>query len=111
MINLDLINGINFKKGCYTGQEIVARMHYLGKLKQRMYVCSLSSSAQAGDKVFYQLNGDSIKSAGNLVSVSEAQGIALAVLRIEMVESDNHFLLENNEKLIVNSQQPYEFPT
>lgn len=37
MLNLDLIDGINFKKGCYPGQEIVARMHYLGKLKQRMY--------------------------------------------------------------------------
>ena len=37
MINLDLLNGISFKKGCYTGQEIVARTHYLGKLKRRMY--------------------------------------------------------------------------
>jgi folate-binding protein YgfZ len=37
MLNLDLFNGINFKKGCYTGQEIVARTHYLGKLKRRMY--------------------------------------------------------------------------
>ncbi|MCK4707456.1 MAG: folate-binding protein YgfZ, partial [Gammaproteobacteria bacterium] len=37
MINLELINGVSFKKGCYTGQEIVARMHYLGKLKRRMY--------------------------------------------------------------------------
>jgi folate-binding protein YgfZ len=37
MLNLDVFNGINFKKGCYTGQEIVARTHYLGKLKRRMY--------------------------------------------------------------------------
>lgn len=37
-INLDLINAINFKKGCYTGQEIVARTHYLGKSKRRMYI-------------------------------------------------------------------------
>ncbi|MHB8454714.1 MAG: CAF17-like 4Fe-4S cluster assembly/insertion protein YgfZ [Acidiferrobacterales bacterium] len=36
MANLDLVDGINFKKGCYPGQEIVARMHYLGRLKQRM---------------------------------------------------------------------------
>ncbi len=36
MANLDLVGGINFKKGCYPGQEIVARMHYLGRLKQRM---------------------------------------------------------------------------
>ncbi len=37
MINLELLDGVSFGKGCYTGQEIVARMQYLGKLKQRMY--------------------------------------------------------------------------
>ena len=36
-LNIDLIDGVNFKKGCYTGQEIVARTHYLGKVKRRMY--------------------------------------------------------------------------
>lgn len=36
MVNLDRIGGVNFKKGCYPGQEIVARSHYLGKLKRRM---------------------------------------------------------------------------
>jgi hypothetical protein len=37
MTNMQLINGVSFTKGCYPGQEIVARMHYLGKLKRRMY--------------------------------------------------------------------------
>jgi tRNA-modifying protein YgfZ len=37
MINLHALNGISFNKGCYPGQEVVARMHYLGKLKRRMY--------------------------------------------------------------------------
>ena len=37
MVNLQLIDGISFKKGCFPGQEIVARMKYLGKLKRRMY--------------------------------------------------------------------------
>jgi tRNA-modifying protein YgfZ len=35
MLNLDILNAINFKKGCYTGQEIVARTHYLGSVKRR----------------------------------------------------------------------------
>ena len=42
-LNMDLVDGINFKKGCYTGQEIVARTHYLGKVKRRMYRVSLES--------------------------------------------------------------------
>lgn len=37
MANLQLIDALNFKKGCYPGQEVVARMQYLGKLKRRMY--------------------------------------------------------------------------
>ncbi|MDX1489545.1 MAG: hypothetical protein R3268_15155, partial [Acidiferrobacterales bacterium] len=37
MANLDLLQGVSFDKGCYSGQEIIARVHYLGKLKQRMY--------------------------------------------------------------------------
>lgn len=36
-INYQLINGVSFKKGCYTGQEIIARMQYLGKLKQSIH--------------------------------------------------------------------------
>jgi folate-binding protein YgfZ len=42
-LNMDLIEGINFKKGCYTGQEIIARTHYLGKVKRRMYRAFLKS--------------------------------------------------------------------
>jgi folate-binding protein YgfZ len=60
MVNLELIGGVNFNKGCYPGQEIVARMQYLGKLKRRMYLAHLDSSAtsdigyapQAGDELF-----------------------------------------------------------
>ena len=54
MANLDLTGGINFKKGCYPGQEIVARMHYLGKLKRRMYLAHIASETapQPGDELF-----------------------------------------------------------
>lgn len=41
MLNLQAVGGVSFKKGCYTGQEIVARMQYLGKLKRRLYRLSL----------------------------------------------------------------------
>jgi len=36
MVNFEQLDGLSFKKGCYPGQEIVARMHYLGKLKRHM---------------------------------------------------------------------------
>ena len=43
MINLELIGGVSFQKGCYPGQEIVARTQYLGKLKRRMYLANIAS--------------------------------------------------------------------
>ena len=54
MANFELVGGVSFKKGCYPGQEIVARMQYLGKLKRRMYLAHLDSSEvpQPGDELF-----------------------------------------------------------
>jgi folate-binding protein YgfZ len=113
MVNLDLLDGINFKKGCYTGQEIVARMHYLGKLKQRMFVCSLSnlntgpdSCCEAGAKV---MSDD--KNVGHIVS-SEGN-LALAVLRTEFVNQKNtvDITVETADGkkigLSINDTQPY----
>lgn len=53
MINFELLGGVNFKKGCYPGQEIVARSQYLGKLKRRTALATIDSTdAGAGDEVF-----------------------------------------------------------
>jgi tRNA-modifying protein YgfZ len=54
MMNLDLLGGVSFQKGCYTGQEIVARTHYLGKLKRRMVRAHLASEAAPapGEEIF-----------------------------------------------------------
>ncbi|CAN5380908.1 folate-binding protein YgfZ [soil metagenome] len=53
MINYEVVGGVNFKKGCYPGQEIVARSQYLGKLKRRMMPASvLSATAKPGTEVF-----------------------------------------------------------
>jgi folate-binding protein YgfZ len=52
MVNFELLGGVNFKKGCYPGQEIVARSQYLGKLKRRTALVGIDAAAQAGDEVF-----------------------------------------------------------
>ncbi len=51
MLNLDLLNAISFDKGCYTGQEIVARTHYRGASKRRSYRFRSSTAVNPGDKV------------------------------------------------------------
>jgi folate-binding protein YgfZ len=53
MINFELLGGVNFKKGCYPGQEIVARSQYLGKLKRRTTLVTIAdAAAAAGVEVF-----------------------------------------------------------
>ena len=54
MSNLDLLGGVSFTKGCYPGQEIVARTHYLGKQKKRMFLAHVATDnmAEAGNEVF-----------------------------------------------------------
>lgn len=54
MTNLQLVDGVSFTKGCYTGQEVVARMQYLGKLKRRMHYAHVPPPAQprAGDDLW-----------------------------------------------------------
>jgi folate-binding protein YgfZ len=60
MVNLDLIGGVSLTKGCYPGQEIVARMHYRGTLKQRMYLANIAGSdlPQPGEKLYSQDFGE-----------------------------------------------------
>jgi folate-binding protein YgfZ len=52
MANMEILHGVDFKKGCYPGQEIVARTQYLGKLKRRMYLARVDALAAPGDSLF-----------------------------------------------------------
>ncbi len=63
MANLDLLDGISFSKGCYTGQEIVARLHYLGQLKRRLFVARIDGPPPAP--------GSDVLAAGETQAVGE----------------------------------------
>ena len=53
MLNLDLNEfGVNFSKGCYPGQEVVARLHYLGSAKRRLFAFMLDSDSNVGDSLY-----------------------------------------------------------
>ncbi|MGJ7513868.1 YgfZ/GcvT domain-containing protein [Pseudomonas baetica] len=88
MLNLQAVGGVSFKKGCYTGQEIVARMQYLGKLKRRLYRVQLDASElpEPGTQLFSPSHGSSI---GEVVLAAHAeQNIELlAVLQAEAAEA------------------------
>ena len=89
MLNLDLLGGISFKKGCYTGQEIVARTHYLGKLKRRMYQlhCQIDDPPPPATAIYNTVHRTD-ESAGAIIAAQAAPqgGIALlAVLQTECI--------------------------
>ena len=87
MLNLDRLGAVSFEKGCYPGQEIVARTRYLGRLKRRLFRARIAAGRRPSP-------GEAIRSAerlaGNIVAVecaSEGDGYhLLAVLRTEYAE-------------------------
>jgi len=83
-LNMDLIEGINFKKGCYTGQEIVARTHYLGKVKRRMYRAFIKSRADLnpGDLILNN-NGEEIGQLVRSANENDEKTNMLIELRVD----------------------------
>ena len=86
MINLPALGGVSFKKGCYTGQEIVARMQYLGKLKRRLYRLSLNGAElpAIGSQLFSPVHGSSVGEVV-LAAQDQEQIEVLAVLQEDAV--------------------------
>ncbi|MES2976372.1 MAG: folate-binding protein [Pseudomonadota bacterium] len=70
MLNYESVGGVNFKKGCYPGQEIVARSQFRGTLKRRAYLVHLEGEAAAGQEVFEA--GDASQPAGIVAQAAPA---------------------------------------
>lgn len=97
----DTASAVSFQKGCYTGQEVVARMHYLGKLKRQMFLFEISSSVEstiaAGDPVY---TTEKTQSIGDIVLVAQSNHITrlLVSATVEQVEKDQVYLDTNNQQ-------------
>jgi tRNA-modifying protein YgfZ len=93
MANLEAIGGVSFQKGCYPGQEIVARSQYLGKIKRRMYLANIrpgisENPVEAGNELFGADMGE--QSIGMVVNASpspEGGFDVLAVIQVSSVEA------------------------
>ncbi len=110
MANLELIGGVNFNKGCYPGQEIVARTQYLGKVKRRMFLAHLESEAPPlpGDEIF----SDDIpgQASGMVVSAQPAPGGGydlLAVVQLSSRESSTAHLRSADGPVLSFLELPY----
>ncbi|WIO75157.1 hypothetical protein QP938_04410 [Porticoccaceae bacterium LTM1] len=90
MINLQALDAISFKKGCYSGQEVVARMKYLGKLKKRMYRLSIAGNTipTIGNAIYLPNQTQSIGTVVNAQQADENQIELLAVLTEAAAQAD-----------------------
>jgi folate-binding protein YgfZ len=92
MLNLDLLDGINFEKGCYTGQEIIARTHFRGAIKRRMFRFSARCPAPApGTRL---LSGD--QHAGDVVNAIAVDGGCELLAVVSLAQLDQPLELETN---------------
>jgi folate-binding protein YgfZ len=109
MLNLELLGGVDFKKGCYPGQEVVARSQYRGTLKRRTYLLDSDEALSAGTEVFH--SDDPSQPAGMVVltaSRPDGQHAALVELKIAAIEGGGlHAARSDGPRLSV---QPLPYP-
>ncbi|HUT41826.1 MAG TPA: folate-binding protein [Gammaproteobacteria bacterium] len=113
MANLQLVDGVSFKKGCYPGQEIVARMQYLGTLKRRMYLGQVEYDGPIapGAELYSGRDGD--QATGRIVDAQpypDGGQLALAVLQIQAADAADVFLGSPAGPAFDIRPLPYSFP-
>ncbi|MCP4469831.1 MAG: folate-binding protein YgfZ [Gammaproteobacteria bacterium] len=111
MANLGFLDGVSFRKGCYPGQEIVARMQYLGKLKRRMFLAQLDTDELpvAGDELVSEGKSEADGSGMVVDAELDQDGVChcLYIARIADAEAGSLHLLKQPETKIQNLDLPY----
>jgi folate-binding protein YgfZ len=97
MINLQALGGVSFKKGCYTGQEIVARMQYLGKLKRRLYRLTLADPQipEPGTPLFSPVHNSSVGEV--VLAARSAEAVELLAVLQDDAAQNGHIHLGSAE--------------
>ena len=114
MSNLQAIDGVSFKKGCFPGQEVVARMQYLGTLKRRMYLAEIDSETcpQAGDELC-SLGTDKKDGSGKVVDAiltGDGKCLMLFIAQIAKTDANQLQLFDRPELSIRLRSLPYPVP-
>ena len=100
VLNMEDHNAINYKKGCYTGQEIVARTHYLGKIKKKLFLCSVNLHVVDATKKIHDSNSEIVGEVfSNPINIS-GNYFFQCVLKISMVSKD--LFIDENKISIEN---------
>ena len=110
--NWDLLGGVDFQKGCYTGQEIIARTQYLGRLKERTFMFHARvTDIAAGTRLYSPVFAD--QPCGTVINAAPAPGGGsdlLAVLQLAAAERDDTRLGEPSGPVLERLPLPYPIP-
>ena len=97
MLNLDIDEfGVNFSKGCFPGQEVVARLHYLGKAKRRLFAFKSDSPLRIGDTL-YCSESKSAKASGSVISKVQFGADFFCLATLEVENKDNKITINNEQ--------------
>lgn len=112
MLNLDLIGALSFTKGCYPGQEIVARTHHLGAVKRRMYYASAhtASPPASGAALYSTHTGQTVGQIISAAPAAAAEVELLAVLPTTDAVDQRIRLHDKNGPLLRFLKLPYTLP-
>jgi folate-binding protein YgfZ len=116
MANMQLIDGVSFHKGCYTGQEVVARMQYLGKLKRRMYLARVGLDADvelpAPGTALSSADSSSEQTPGRVVDArrNHAGDCEMLVVAEIKAAEEGELRLGDHGPVLEISPPPYGFP-
>lgn len=94
MLNVDKLGGISFTKGCYTGQEVVARTHYLGKVKREMLLAECSAKETPAPKSPIIVSVNSVEQVVGLVLQAQLVNNSCKLLIIIQVNDIDHNALK-----------------
>ncbi|MGZ5608509.1 MAG: CAF17-like 4Fe-4S cluster assembly/insertion protein YgfZ [Methylobacter sp.] len=99
MLNLDKLGGISFNKGCYTGQEIVARTHYLGKAKREMFLAECDAlAAPEPNSTLIDDSAGTEQSAGKVLYAQQWQNSCKMLVVLHVSETNTYNLKLNNDR-------------
>jgi len=111
MVNLEVIGGVSFQKGCYPGQEIVARSQYLGKLKRRMFLAHVDGEAAPGDNLYSaDIEGQATGTVVNAAPAPTGGYDVLAVAQVESASTQTLHLKAADGAALILKPLPYALP-
>jgi folate-binding protein YgfZ len=111
MINFELIGGVNFRKGCYPGQEVVARSQYRGTTKRRAFVLHADQALRPGQEIFGE--ADPGQPAGMVINAAPRPGSVSgysALAEVKLSAIDTGLGAGDGVKLTL-AEQPYALPS